>query len=108
MVRILDVGETDPTDPDTDDGTVDDGTEVEDGTDPHDGEDHEDHGGGSAGGVKFDRFQLKGSYQSGTATVDAALTTGIGDQVKVMAWYDNEMGYSQRLFDLAAFVAARL
>jgi len=43
-----------------------------------------------------------------SSTVDAALTTALGDQVKVMAWYDNEMGYSQRLFDLAAFVAAKL
>ncbi len=43
-----------------------------------------------------------------SSTVDAALTTVMGDQVKVMAWYDNEMGYSQRLFDLAAFVAAKL
>jgi len=43
-----------------------------------------------------------------SASVDAALTTVIADQVKVMAWYDNEMGYSQRLFDLAKFVAERL
>ncbi|MBA3542400.1 MAG: type I glyceraldehyde-3-phosphate dehydrogenase [Deltaproteobacteria bacterium] len=43
-----------------------------------------------------------------SSTVDAALTTAIGDQVKVLAWYDNEMGYSQRLFDLAQFVAERL
>ncbi len=43
-----------------------------------------------------------------SSTVDAALTTVAGDQVKVMAWYDNEMGYSQRLFDLAKFVAERL
>jgi len=43
-----------------------------------------------------------------SSTVDAALTTAIGDQVKVLAWYDNEMGYSQRLFDLAAFVAEKL
>ena len=43
-----------------------------------------------------------------SSTVDAALTTALGDQVKVMAWYDNEMGYSQRLVDLAAFVAAKL
>jgi glyceraldehyde 3-phosphate dehydrogenase len=43
-----------------------------------------------------------------SSTVDAALTTALGDQVKVMAWYDNEMGYSQRLFDLAAFVAAKM
>jgi glyceraldehyde 3-phosphate dehydrogenase len=43
-----------------------------------------------------------------SSTVDAALTTAIGDQVKVLAWYDNEMGYSQRLLDLAAFVAKGL
>ncbi len=43
-----------------------------------------------------------------SATVDAALTTAIDDQVKVLAWYDNEMGYSQRLFDLAAFVGGKL
>jgi glyceraldehyde 3-phosphate dehydrogenase len=43
-----------------------------------------------------------------SATVDAALTTCIADQVKVMAWYDNEMGYAQRLFDLARFVAEKL
>ena len=43
-----------------------------------------------------------------SSTVDAELTTAIDDQVKVMAWYDNEMGYSQRLFDLAQFVSERL
>ena len=43
-----------------------------------------------------------------SSTVDAALTSSIGNQVKVMAWYDNEMGYSQRLFDLARFVAEKL
>jgi glyceraldehyde 3-phosphate dehydrogenase len=43
-----------------------------------------------------------------SATVDAPLTTVIGDLVKVMAWYDNEMGYSQRLLDLAKFVAEKL
>ncbi|MBA3818442.1 MAG: type I glyceraldehyde-3-phosphate dehydrogenase [Deltaproteobacteria bacterium] len=43
-----------------------------------------------------------------SASLDAALTTAIGDQVKVLAWYDNEMGYSQRLFDLAKFVGERL
>ena len=31
-----------------------------------------------------------------------------GDQVKVIGWYDNEWGYSSRLVDLAALVAARL
>jgi glyceraldehyde 3-phosphate dehydrogenase len=43
-----------------------------------------------------------------SSTVDAALTTACGDLVKVMAWYDNEMGYSQRLLDLAKFVAEKL
>jgi glyceraldehyde 3-phosphate dehydrogenase len=43
-----------------------------------------------------------------SATLDAGLTTAVGDQVKVLAWYDNEMGYSQRLFDLARFVAQKL
>jgi glyceraldehyde 3-phosphate dehydrogenase len=43
-----------------------------------------------------------------SATVDAALTTATGDLVKVMAWYDNEMGYSQRMLDLARFVAEKL
>jgi glyceraldehyde 3-phosphate dehydrogenase (phosphorylating) len=43
-----------------------------------------------------------------SSTVDAPLTTATGDLVKVMAWYDNEMGYSQRLVDLAKFVAEKL
>jgi glyceraldehyde 3-phosphate dehydrogenase len=43
-----------------------------------------------------------------SSTVDAPLTTATGDLVKVMAWYDNEMGYSQRLLDLAKFVAEKL
>jgi glyceraldehyde 3-phosphate dehydrogenase len=43
-----------------------------------------------------------------SSTVDAALTTVIGDTVKVLSWYDNEMGYSQRLFDLARYVGERL
>jgi glyceraldehyde 3-phosphate dehydrogenase len=43
-----------------------------------------------------------------SATLDAPLTTAVGDLVKVMAWYDNEMGYSQRTVDLARFVAEKL
>jgi len=38
--------------------------------------------------------------------VDALSTMVIaGNMVKVLAWYDNEWGYSCRLGDLAAFVA---
>ncbi len=43
-----------------------------------------------------------------SATVDLSETIVLGELVKVLAWYDNEMGYSQRLFDLAKFVASKL
>ncbi|MFY0406510.1 type I glyceraldehyde-3-phosphate dehydrogenase [Solicola sp. PLA-1-18] len=39
---------------------------------------------------------------------DSGLTKVIGDQVKVVGWYDNEWGYSNRLSDLVALVGASL
>ena len=39
---------------------------------------------------------------------DAPLTKVIGDQVKVVSWYDNEWGYSNRLVDLAVLVGQKL
>ena len=48
-----------------------------------------------------------GSSQS--STVDAALTMTMGDNmVKVVSWYDNEMGYSTRLAETTKYVADRL
>lgn len=43
-----------------------------------------------------------------SSSVDSALTTVVGDMAKVLSWYDNEMGYAQRLFDVTRFVAERL
>eukprot|EP01023_Acetabularia_acetabulum_P049451 TRINITY_DN527_c0_g2_i1.p2 TRINITY_DN527_c0_g2~~TRINITY_DN527_c0_g2_i1.p2 ORF type:complete len:430 (-),score=102.66 TRINITY_DN527_c0_g2_i1:269-1405(-) len=43
-----------------------------------------------------------------SSTVDSALTMCMGDDmVKVVAWYDNEWGYSQRVVDLAELCAAK-
>jgi len=39
---------------------------------------------------------------------DAGLTKVIGDQVKVVGWYDNEWGFSNRLVDLSVLVGASL
>ncbi|GIJ27654.1 glyceraldehyde-3-phosphate dehydrogenase [Micromonospora qiuiae] len=39
---------------------------------------------------------------------DAPLTKVIGDQVKVVGWYDNEWGYSNRLLDLVKLVGSSL
>ncbi len=39
---------------------------------------------------------------------DAGLTKVIGDQAKVVGWYDNEWGYSNRLADLVTLVGSRL
>ncbi len=43
-----------------------------------------------------------------SSIVDASLTMVMGgDMVKVMAWYDNEWGYSQRVVDLAELIAEK-
>lgn len=43
-----------------------------------------------------------------SSTIDSSLTMVMGDDmVKVVAWYDNEWGYSQRVVDLAHLVASK-
>jgi glyceraldehyde 3-phosphate dehydrogenase len=41
-----------------------------------------------------------------SCTFDAPLTMALGNLVKVLGWYDNEWGYSNRLVDLALVVGA--
>jgi glyceraldehyde-3-phosphate dehydrogenase (NAD(P)) len=43
-----------------------------------------------------------------SATIDSELSLVMdGDLIKVIAWYDNEWGYSQRVVDLAELVASK-
>ncbi len=59
----------------------------------------------------YTELELVSSDYQGTnesSIVDASLTLVMGnDMVKVMAWYDNEWGYSQRVLDLAELVAEK-
>jgi glyceraldehyde-3-phosphate dehydrogenase (NAD(P)) len=65
--------------------------------------------GSMKGIIKYCDLPLVSSDHAGTnesSIVDAALTMVLdGDMVKVIAWYDNEWGYSQRVVDLAEIVA---
>ncbi len=59
--------------------------------------------------LKYSDLPLVSSDYAGTdesSIVDSALTLVMGgDMIKVVAWYDNEWGYSQRVVDLAETVA---
>jgi glyceraldehyde 3-phosphate dehydrogenase len=48
-------------------------------------------------------YDFQGDIHS--ATVDLASTMVTGELVKVLAWYDNESGYGQRLYDLCKYIA---
>jgi glyceraldehyde 3-phosphate dehydrogenase len=43
-----------------------------------------------------------------SSTVDAPTTYVVGNMVKVLAWYDNETGYSHRMVDLALMIGNEL
>jgi len=44
-----------------------------------------------------------------SSIIDSLSTAVVGERmVKVLAWYDNEYGYSQRLLELADFVASKM
>ncbi|MFZ1199842.1 MAG: type I glyceraldehyde-3-phosphate dehydrogenase, partial [Desulfobacterales bacterium] len=43
-----------------------------------------------------------------SSIVDAPTTYVVDNMVKVLAWYDNETGYSTRMADLAALIGSQL
>jgi glyceraldehyde-3-phosphate dehydrogenase (NAD(P)) len=67
--------------------------------------------GSMKGVLKYCDLPLVSSDHAGTdesSIIDSALTMVMGgDMVKVVAWYDNEWGYSQRVVDLAEVVAQK-
>lgn len=42
-----------------------------------------------------------------SSCLDASLTNVIGNTVKVIAWYDNEAGFSNRVLDLVKFIGSK-
>lgn len=46
------------------------------------------------------------NHNPASSIVDLSLTRAIGHQIKVMAWYDNEWGFSNRMLDTAALLGS--
>jgi len=58
----------------------------------------------------FEENELVSSDFKGNALssiVDAKLTKVVGNSVKVLSWYDNEWGYSNRVVDLIGFLVSK-
>jgi glyceraldehyde 3-phosphate dehydrogenase len=67
--------------------------------------------GGLAGILRYTEDPIVSSDIVGdpaSCIFDAGLTNVIDDQVKIVGWYDNEWGYSNRLVDATALVASKL
>jgi glyceraldehyde 3-phosphate dehydrogenase len=58
----------------------------------------------------FEEHELVSSDFKGnklSSIVDAPLTKVVGNSVKVLSWYDNEWGYSNRVVDLIGFLVSK-
>lgn len=56
-----------------------------------------------------DRELVSGDFNGmrESSCIDTSMTNVIGSMVKVVAWYDNETGFSNRVIDLAKFVGSK-
>ncbi|MFZ0395652.1 MAG: type I glyceraldehyde-3-phosphate dehydrogenase [Terracidiphilus sp.] len=66
--------------------------------------------GSMKGILGYDENELVSSDFKGdkrSSIVDAPLTKVVGQSVKVLSWYDNEWGYSNRVVDLIGFLASK-
>jgi len=64
-----------------------------------------------SGILGFSELPLVSSDYNGStlsSIVDGLTTYAIGDMVKVMSWYDNEVGYSSRMVDLMAMIGKQM
>jgi len=64
-----------------------------------------------AGILGYSDLPLVSSDYNGStlsSIVDGLTTYTVGNMVKVLSWYDNESGYSNRMVDLAAMIASQL
>ena len=60
--------------------------------------------------LKFEDDELVSTDYMGmthSSCVDASLTNVIGNNIKVVAWYDNECGFSNRVLDLVKFIGSK-
>ncbi|MGB0205869.1 MAG: type I glyceraldehyde-3-phosphate dehydrogenase [Neptuniibacter sp.] len=48
------------------------------------------------------------NHNSASCVFDSTHTSVCGEQAKVLAWYDNEWGFSNRMLDLANYIATEL
>jgi glyceraldehyde 3-phosphate dehydrogenase len=64
-----------------------------------------------AGILGYSELPLVSSDYNGetlSSVVDGPTTYVVDNMVKVLSWYDNEVGYSKRMVDLAAMIGAQL
>jgi glyceraldehyde-3-phosphate dehydrogenase/erythrose-4-phosphate dehydrogenase len=58
--------------------------------------------------IVYDVILQRPPPNTASCTFDSSLTMVQGKNVKVIGWYDNEWGYSNRLVDLTVFIGGQI